>query len=267
MSYSFLSGYQPPDFRVGAVRPFQCLSSGWQIIKDQYFLFAGMCLIILLLVTCVPLTGIIWGAWMCGIFAALFARMRGETASFNAIGQGFQHFGPSFGVAILNNLPFLPVAVAAKLLESWMDEMDRAYPADETPPEVLLEMLAYIGAIVLYYIACTLVTGVIFAFAYQLVVDKNMSAWEATKLSARAARENFGGVVGLVFLELVLSAAGLLFCCFGLILVMPLTKAAWAIAYAQVFPMALPPPPAEQPPPPPPTFYGNPPYQGGPSVS
>ncbi|HET6891366.1 MAG TPA: hypothetical protein VFH31_09710 [Pyrinomonadaceae bacterium] len=254
MSYSFLSGYQPPDFRIGAVRPFQCLSSGWQIIKGQYFLFAAMCLIILVLVTLVPLTGLIWGAWMCGIYAALFARMRGETASFNAIGQGFQHFGPAFGVAVLNNLPFVPVLVAGILLESWMDEMDRAYPADEMPPEVFLQMLAYLGAVVLLFIVCTLVTGVIFAFAYQLVIDKKMSGWEATKLSARAARENFGGVVGLVFLELVLSAAGLLFCCFGLVLVMPLTKAAWAIAYAEVFPMALPPPPAEQPPPPPPVF-------------
>lgn len=263
MSYSFLSGYQSPDFRVGTVRPFQCLSSGWQIIKDQYFLFAGMCLIILLLVTCVPLTGIIWGAWMCGIYIALFARMRGETASFNSLGQGFQHFGPAFGVAVLNNLPFIPVLVAGKFLESWLDEMDRAYPAeDAVPPEVLLQMLAYIGAVVLFYIVCTLVTGVIFAFAYQLVVDKKMSGWEATKLSARAARENLGGVAGLVLLELVLSAAGLLFCCFGLVLVVPLTKAAWAIAYAQVFPMTLPPAPAQQPPPPPPVFYGNVPYQG-----
>ncbi len=258
MSYSFLSGYQPPDFRVGTVRPFQCLSSGWQTIKDQYFLFIGMCLIILLLVICIPLTGIIWGALMCGIYAALFARMRGETATFNAIGKGFQHFGPAFGVAVLNNLPFLPVAVAAKLLESWLDEMDRTYPGDDpVPDEVLLQVLAYVGAVVLFYIVCTLVTGVIFAFAYQLVIDKNMSGWEATKLSARAARENFGDVAGLVLLELVLSAAGLLFCCFGLVLVMPITKAAWAVAYAQVFPMALPPPPAQQqppPPPPPPVF-------------
>lgn len=253
MSYSLLSGYQSPDFQIGTVRPFQCLSSGWQTIKDQYFLFVGMCLIILLLVACIPFAGIIWGAWICGIYAALFARMRGETATFKAIGIGFQYFGPAFGVAILNNLPFVPVFVAAGLLDSWLDELDRTYPG-EVPPEVLLQMLAYVGAIVFFYIVCTLVTGVIFAFAYQLVVDKNMSGWEATKLSARAARENLGGVAGLVLLELVLSAAGLLFCCFGLVFVMPVTKAAWAVAYTQVFPMALPPAPVQQPPPPPPIF-------------
>lgn len=253
MSYSLFSEYQSPDFRVDTVRPFQCLSSGWQTIKDQYFLFVGMCLIILVLVTCIPLAGIMWGAWMCGVYAALFARMRGETAAFNAIGTGFQYFGPAFGVAILNNLPFVPVFVAAALLDSWLEELDQTYPAG-APPEVLLQMFAYMGAILLFYIVCTLVTGVIFAFAYQLVIDKNMSGWEATKLSARAARENFGGVVGLVLLELVLSAAGLLFCCFGLVLIMPVTKAAWAIAYSQVFPMALPPAPAQQTPPPPPVF-------------
>ena len=69
------------------------------------------------------------------------------------------------------------------------------------------------------------------AFAYQLVVDKDLSAWEATKLSARAAGQNFGGVMGLLLLEVALSTLGIMLRFLGLVLVMPLTNASWAIAY------------------------------------
>jgi hypothetical protein len=257
MSHSLFSAYQSPDYRVGAVKPFECLGQGWSLVKDQYFLFAGLCLIIVVLACCIPFAGIIWGAWMCGIFAALLGSMRGQAASFSDLGKGFQHFSPGFLVTLLSGLFFLPVPIGVKLLEMRLDEIERNYPGLEPmPDEVVLETLAFVSGLVLLYVIAFLVTGVIFAFAYQLVVDKNLSGWQATKLSARAARENFGGVMGLLLLELLLSTFGIMMCCFGLILVMPLTKASWAIAYSQVF---MPPPqpiPAPQPPPPP-VFYGN----------
>ncbi len=133
-------------------------------------------------------------------------------------------------------------AIGAKFFEVWMDDMERVYPGDDgVPPEVLIQMVTYLAALVLLYVICFLITGVIFAFAYQLVVDKQLTGWEAIKLSARAARENFGGVMGLLLLELALSTFGIMMCCFGLVLVMPLTKASWAIAYSHVF-LPIPPP-------------------------
>jgi hypothetical protein len=261
MSYSLFSSYQSPEFKVGVVKPFECLSSGWSLVKDQYFLFAGLCLIIVALVFCIPLAGIIWGAWMCGIFLALLTKMRGAFVSFKDIGKGFSYMGPGFVVGLLSGLPNVVILIGGKLFEAWMDEMERAYPGDEgLPAEVLMQMVTYMAALVLLYVIGFLITGVIFAFAYQLVVDKNLSGWEATKLSARAARENFGGVIGLVLLELALATVGIMLCCVGVILVMPVTKASWAIAYSQVFLPTQPPTPAPQPPPPP-VFYGNQPDQ------
>lgn len=261
MSYSIFSSDLPPEFRVGVVKPFECLGRGWSLVKDQYFLFAGLCLIILALVFCIPFAGIIWGAWMCGIFLALLAKMRGAFVSFNDIGKGFSYMAPGFMVAFLSGLPNVLVVIGGKLFDVWMDDMERAYPGDEGfPPEVLMQMVTYLAALVLLYVIGFLITGVIFAFAYQLVVDKNLSGWEATKLSAQAVRENFGGVMGLLLLELAISTLGIMLCCFGLVLVMPLTKASWAIAYSQVFLPPQPPTPAPQPPPPP-VFYGNAPKQ------
>jgi uncharacterized membrane protein len=126
------------------------------------------------------------------------------------------------------------------------------------PSDVLTTEFAVLGGLLLFYVLAFLITGVIFPFAYQLVVDRQMSGWKAVKLSARAARANFGGVLGLVILELILVAVGIALCCVGLPFILPLTKSAWAIAYTEVFslapqnqPVAPPYPP---PPPPPPAF-------------
>ncbi len=41
-----------------------------------------------------------------------------------------------------------------------------------------MQMVTYLAALVLLYVLCFLATGVIFAFAYQLVVDENLSGWK-----------------------------------------------------------------------------------------
>lgn len=258
MSASLFSSYEEPTFNSSSVRPFECLSGGWQLIKDQYFLFVGMFLVIVILVTCIPFTGIIYGAWMIGIYYALLGRMRGEAASFNAIGKGFGFFSQGFVIALLSGLPFALVSVAVKLMELRFDQIQKTYPGETpVPPEVLTEQFTWLALLVLAFALFHLITGLIFPFAYQLVVERNLSGWQAVKLSARAARANLGGVLGLVLLEMVLGGMGIVLCCIGLVLVMPVTKAAWAVAYRQVFPAAQPEPiQTPMPPPPPPYFSG-----------
>jgi uncharacterized membrane protein len=180
--------------------------------------------------------------------------MRGELASFNAIGKGFGYFSQGFVIALLSGLPFALLTVAVRVLEWRFDDIQKMYPGKTpVPPEVLTERLTYLGLIVLAFALFHLITGLIFPFAYQLAVERNLSGWQAIKLSARAARANFGGVLGLVVLEIILGAMGIALCCIGLVFVMPVTKAAWTVAYRQVFPA----PPQDQPvplpfPPPPP---------------
>lgn len=167
--------------------------------------------------------------------------------------------GPSFVVAILWNLPFVPLGIGIELFSRWQDQIQRTYPgAKAVPSDVSTTEFAVLGGLLVFYVLAFLITGLIFPFAYQLVVDRQMSGWKAIKLSARAARANFGGVLGLVILDLILVAMGIALCCVGLPFILPWTKSAWAIAYTEVFslapqnqPMAPPYPP---PPPPPPAF-------------
>lgn len=187
----------------------------------------------------------------------MLGRMRGERASFgNTLSKGFGFFGPSIVVTIVSNLPFIPFAVGAKFIGDWMDQADKRYPGDSPlPDDELVFGIELLAGLFLYYAIAFVITGVIFPFAYQLVVDKNMKGWAAVKLSARAARANFGGVLGLAMLDLLLSAAGLLLCCIGLPFVMPWTRGAWTVAYRDVFPAPAEAAPIQPPmPPPPPTF-------------
>ena len=100
MSYSLLSPDEEPAFNSGVVRPFHCLGIGWRVVKDQYFVYVLLCLVILVILTCIPFSGLFWGAWISGIYAALFGRMRGEWASFsNTISKGFSACDSSAGPA------------------------------------------------------------------------------------------------------------------------------------------------------------------------
>jgi len=262
MSYSLLSAYEEPAFNSGVVKPFQCLKLGGRLIKDQYFVYVLLCMVILVILTCIPFSGLFWGAWMSGIYAALFGRMRGEWTTFsNTISRGFGVVGPSFVVAILWNLPFVPLGIGIELFSRWQDHIQKTYPgATPVASDVLTTEFAVLGGLLVFYVLAFLITGLIFPFAYQLVVDRQMSGWKAVKLSARAARANFGGVLGLVILELMLVAMGIALCCVGLPFILPWTKSAWAIAYTEVFSLApqnQPAPMPYPPPPPPPPAFGK----------
>jgi hypothetical protein len=231
------------------------------LISGQYFLFVAMCLIIVVLVSCLPFAGLIYGPWMAGIFSALLGLTRGEPASFNAISKGFSHFGQAFVVALLSGFPFALLGVAANLLELRFEHIQSEYPGETPmPDEILTEPLMYLILLILALAILHLITGLIFGFAYQLIVERNLSGWQATKLSVRATQANVGGVLGLAVMEIALSALGICLCCVGLVFVMPLTKAAWTIAYRQVFPAPRPGldqyPPLTPPPPPP--YFGAP---------
>ncbi|MFN2516474.1 MAG: hypothetical protein ABR556_09690, partial [Pyrinomonadaceae bacterium] len=71
---------------------------------------------------------------------------------------------------------------------------------------------------------------------------------DAVKLSMKAAMANFWRLLGLLLMSGLLSFAGVLLCYVGIFLVLPISFAAIAVAYEQVFGLGevqpnLPPPP------------------------
>jgi len=128
MSYSLLSPSEEPALNSGVVKPFECLRLGARLVQDQYFVYVLLCLVVLVILTCIPFSGLFWGAWMSGIYASLFGRMRGEWASFsNAISKGFSVVGPvlwsrSCGTAVC------AARNGIELFSHWQDHIQKTYP-------------------------------------------------------------------------------------------------------------------------------------------
>jgi len=250
-----MTNYPSVEFRRGAVEPVECLKAAWELIKDQYWLFFGLVLVGMLIAGAVPL-GILMGPMMCGIFLTYFRKRKGLPIEFGTMFKGFDYFGQSIIAALLHVIPltavifcayiFLYVGMIASMFAGAAAGNDAAGP---------VMGLSFVLLIFLFYIIVLLAVILIsigFTFAYPLIVDRNMSGFDAVKLSFRAAFANFWRLFGLNLLGGLLGLVGVCLCFVGVYLVLPITLGASAIAYEQVFGLA----PEREPnlPPPPPSF-------------
>ena len=110
------------DFVRVAIDPLNCLSAGWESIKDQYWIFFAITLVGVLLAGIVPL-GILAGPMYCGIFYAWFRLERGESLTFEMLFKGFDYFVESLvatlilvGVGIVIFVPTYLAMMAAVFL-------------------------------------------------------------------------------------------------------------------------------------------------------
>jgi uncharacterized membrane protein len=244
------------NFQQGSVEPMECLKGGWNLVKDQYWLFVGMCAVGMIIGSAVPL-GILMGPMMCGIFLALFSKRRGLPIEFGTLFKGFDYFGQSVVAALLHVLPITAVIIFAYILMyvgMFAAMFATAAAGEDAAP---LAGIGFVLMFLLFYCAILLVVIVIsigFTFAYPLIVDRKLQGFDAVKLSFRAAFSNFWRLLGLNLLGGLLSIGGVLLCYVGIILVFPITLGAAAVAYEQVFGLSRPEEMVSNLPPPPPTF-------------
>ena len=235
------------DFRVGVIRPVECFREGWELIKDQYWMFFGISLVGMLIGGIVPF-GIVLGAMMCGIYYCLFQKAAGQRISFDGLFKGFDFFLPSlivtlflmvpaFFLWILMYVPMIGIQIYAK--------RPGADPNVVFPLFFLMMAFLLIGGIAIASIHAMIM------FAYPLIVERRLSGMDAFKTSARAVLKNLGGVVGLIVCEIGLVFVGYLLLCIGVYFVVPIMFAGVFVAYRKVFPPVE---PVYNSPPPPPNF-------------
>src|SRR5215813_461642 len=91
------------DFRVGVIKPVECIKEGWALIKDEYWLFFGISIVGILIGGVVPI--VLLGPMMAGIFLCLLQRRRGQPVEFGLLFKGFDHFLPGLIVTLLKMIP------------------------------------------------------------------------------------------------------------------------------------------------------------------
>jgi hypothetical protein len=244
--------YEPSgtiEFRRNAVEPIECIKGGWNLIKSQYWLFVGITIVGVIIGSVVPL-GILMGPMMCGIYLALFQTRRGQPIEFGILFKGFDYFGDSVVAALLHMIPIVVILVPSYILfYVGMFAVLAQQGGGEPNPGVLLGFFGFFAVFWLVMMVLLILVSVAFTFAYPLIVDRRLSGLDAVKLSIRAALANFWRLLGLLLLTGLMTFVGLLFCYVGAVFVIPISFAAIATAYEQVFGLAgavephLPPPP------------------------
>lgn len=237
------------QFRTDVIKPVECVKEAWALIKDQYWLFLGIVFVGVIIGGAVPI--VLLGPMMVGIYICLFRRMRGEPVEFGTLFKGFDYFAQSLIAALLQMIPMVIVIVPMYVIMFvfMMTMMPRGGRMDPNESSTFVfTLLGFELVFVLVIVTVAIIVTIFFLFAFPLIVDRNLSGVDAVKLSIKAARANFGGILGLVFVNAGLGILGVLCCYVGAFLVAPISLASYAVAYRRVFPeisqnFASPPPP------------------------
>ena len=236
------------EFRRGAISPVECLKEAWELIKNQYWLFFGICAVGMLVGSAFAI--VLMGPMMCGIYLCFFQHMRGERVSFEGVFKGFDYFGQSLIAMLIQMIPAVIIIVPVYLVMavSMMTAVSSSHGRGGGEGAIAAGFFVAMIVVFVAIFLMSIILGIFFMFTFPLIVDRKLSGVDAVKTSVKAALANFGGVLGLVLLNAALSFAGVIFCYVGAFFVMPITLAAHAIAYRRVFPeisqtFASPPPP------------------------
>jgi uncharacterized membrane protein len=238
------------DFNSGVVAPVECLKEGWALIKDRYWLFLGIALVGILIGSAFAI--VLMGPMMCGIFLCLFQRQRGEQVEFGTLFKGFDYFVPGLVAQLIKAIPMIVLMVPfyIVMVGVMMTSMPRGQVRPEDASGFMATFFGFELVFFLVVIVVSILIEVFFLFAFPLVVDRKLSGLDAAKLSFRACKANFGGVLGLLLLNALLVLVGVLCCFVGAYFVLPISYASHAVAYRRVFPElsqtfpSPPPPPA-----------------------
>ena len=236
-------------YRRYAVRPVECITAAWELVKPQYWLFVGMCVVAMLIGSAVP-AGILLGPMMCGMYFTFFKLRRNEPVEFAMLFKGFDFFGPSLIATLLHIAPIMVFVIAMYVFFYVSLIVSVIAQGDNPNPGAVLGVLAMLMLFFVVVVLVIILISVGFTFAYPLIVDRRMKGFDAVKLSFKAAMANFWGLLGMVLLTSVLNLMGMMVCYVGMFLVLPITYGSIAVAYERVFGLAhlsevsnLPPPP------------------------
>lgn len=237
-------------YRHYAIAPVECISAAWDLVKPQYWLFVGMCVVAMLIGSAVP-AGILLGPMMCGMYFTFFKLRRNEPVEFAMLFKGFDFFGPSLIATLLHIAPIMVFVIGMYVFFYVSLIVSVIAQGDDPHPGAVLGVLAMLMLFFIVVFLVIILISVGFTFAYPLIVDRKLKGFDAVKLSFKAAMANFWGLLGMVLLTGVLNIIGMMVCYVGIFLVLPIAYGAIAVAYERVFGLAHLTEPSNMPPPPP----------------
>ena len=217
------------EIQTGVIRPIECMKEGWELIKNDFWLLFGITAVGMIIggITMYALLG----AMMCGIFYCYLQKIDGKPVSFDQLWKGLDWWLPSLVAVIVMVVPmfvimgviYAPLIVAA-VMGSNLSESEA--------------MALVLGALAIdsVFILLMVCFHTLMMFTFPLIVERNLGAIDAMKLSAKGVWKNLGGIAGFYGVAFILSFIGALACGIGTYFVIPIILAGTAVAYRKVFP-------------------------------
>ncbi|CAN5313984.1 hypothetical protein BH20ACI2_BH20ACI2_24180 [soil metagenome] len=251
------------QFYSGAIDAGECVSGGWNLVKPNYWMYFGITLLAVLLISCIPCVNFfLIGPVGVGVYYVLLKGMRSEPVDFGMMFKGFEKFVPAMVVGLIQGLPGIiwtvidyGVNIASLIGGSGNGgSFGNFYQAEIFEAPFLAGFTFAYVILGIIFAVVSVVWGLTFVFALPILAEHDLGPIEALTLSARAAWSNIGGLILLVLIQIFLAILGVMALCIGVFFVIPVLYAANAFAYRQVFSLV------EQRfnmSPPPPNAYGN----------
>ena len=218
------------DFKTGVIRPVEIFKEAWGLIKDQYWLMFGIIFVGIIIGSFTMY--ILLGAMLCGIYFCLLQKIDGKSISFENLWKGFDVLLPSLIVTILIIVPLFVVYLIIYIPFIMAMIMGPNLSSDEITQ-------LFVGAIAIDSVLILLMTCLhtLMVFAYPLIIDRKLGAWQSILISSKAVWRNLSGIVGMIGVLILASIPiTVLTCGIGVYFLMPIVFAGYALAYRKIFP-------------------------------
>jgi hypothetical protein len=208
-----------------------CISRGWELVKNNFWPAVGTTTLVLLIIAAINqifglfthstinsmmvqhqfspggifivvlvtiISAPVYTIFTAGLFKYYLKMIRGENPG---IGDAFSGFVPHLGQLILLSLA-----------------------------QIILVLVGYILCVIPgIYLA------VAWYFSIPLVIDKGLGFWEAMELSRKMVNKHWFLVFAFLLVYGLLAMAGIIACCIGILVTMPIGIAALMYAYETIF--------------------------------
>ena len=232
-----------------------CISRGWELLKNNFgLLFIGVLIYFLIegaigALGSIPFIGPLFsianlfvaGPLMGGVFYIFIQAIRGQPTNVGDVFAGFrrafiQLFLGTLVPGLLVGLCMIPFVIV--LCVKCFPAIIHIQHAGSNNAEVLAAIKSTWSISLPVLLICmipVIYLAVSWKFTLPLIIDRQMDFWSAMGASRRMVSKHWWQVFGLVILISLVNVAGLLLCCVGILITIPIGFAALMYAYETIF--------------------------------
>jgi uncharacterized membrane protein len=175
-------------------RSWHWIGQGWELVKSDLTAYLVMSLLFVVLNAVLPI--VLQGALSAGMQIAALKKIHGRRIEFADMFKGFNFFVPT---------------LVAHLLTA-----------------------VFVSAGLLLCIVPGLVVGAMYLFPSMFIVDRKMEFWPAMQASHALVKNDYFGFTMFLLCIILVNLIGVLCCVVGVLVTLPLTYAAIAVAYHEL---------------------------------